>query len=280
MLIAQISDTHMLPPGQIAYGIFDTAEMLASAVVALNAAKPDVVIHTGDFAHHGAPEAYALAREILAGLEAPYYAIPGNHDMRANMRTAFKDAAWMPTPDQPDAFIHFVVDEGPVRILALDSMIPGATEGELCAERLAWLEARLDEERDRPTVVALHHPPFPPGLDGFSKSGLGNVDRLAALLGKHSNVVRIIAGHNHRNITGMCGPVPTVVAPSASYPFAFDTSAGAPLAISFEAPGLAFHIWREEIGLMSHSVALTDRPPAKPLLKDGMKLLPDATPKG
>ena len=95
MLIAQISDTHMLPPGDIAYGLADTEAALRDAVAAVNAAQPDIAIHTGDFAHHGAPEAYALARDILKDLKAPLYAIPGNHDNRANMRQAFADCAWM-----------------------------------------------------------------------------------------------------------------------------------------------------------------------------------------
>lgn len=277
MLLAQITDTHMLPPGQLAYGEVDTAIALRAAVKALNASKPDLVLHTGDFAHHGAPEAYALALDILADLDAPFYAIPGNHDDRANMRAAFADTAWMPEKSTPDAFIHYEIDAGPVRILALDSMIPGQGGGELCAARLDWLKARLDEDSARPTIVALHHPPFPSGLDGFSKIGLGNSDLLATLLADYPNVQRVIAGHNHRSITGMCGPVPAVVAPSASYPFAFDTRVGAPLAISFEAPGLAFHLWREDLGMLSHSMAIADIPAPKPLLKNGKLLMPEAT---
>lgn len=276
MLLAQISDTHMLPPGNIAYGVADTAAALKRAVQAINAAKPDLVLHTGDFAHHGAPEAYALAIEILAELKAPYCTIPGNHDDRANMRAAFQDRDWMPEKDRPDGFIHYVVDAGPVVVVALDSVIPKETGGELCAERLAWLDARLTEIDGKPSIVALHHPPFPSGLDGFSKFGLGGADDLAALLGRHRNVLRVIAGHNHRSIVGMCGPVPTVVAPSASYAFAFDTAAGAPLAIAHEPPGVAMHLWQDDI-LVSHVVPVGDFPPAQPLLKDGKLLLPEAT---
>lgn len=277
MLLAQITDTHMLPPGQLAYGEMDTAIALKAAVKALNAAAPDIVLHTGDFAHHGAPEAYALALDILSDLKAPFYAIPGNHDDRANMREAFAGADWMPEPETPGAFIQYEIDAGPIRILALDSMIPGQGGGELCADRLKWLKSKLDAGDDRPSIVALHHPPFPSGLDGFSKIGLGNSDKLADLLAGYPNVLRVIAGHNHRSITGMCGPVPAVVAPSASYPFAFDTTIGAPLAISYEAPGLAFHLWREDLGLLSHSTAIGDLPPPKPLLKGGKLLLPEAT---
>lgn len=279
MLIAQISDTHMLPPGEIAYGLADTEAALRDAVAAINRAKPDLVIHTGDFAHKGALEAYALALDILADLDAPFYAIPGNHDARGNMRAALNGFDWMPDKDAPEAFIHYVVDAGPLAIVALDSTIPGEAGGELCDARLAWLEDALAALDGKPAIVALHHPPFSSGLDGFSRNGLGNAGKLAHTMGRHSNVKRIIAGHIHRTITGMCGPVPAVVAPSASYPFAFDTAEGAPLSISAEAPGVAMHLWRDDLGLLSHVVAVGDFPTPTPLLKDGKLLLPNSTPK-
>ncbi len=269
MLIAQISDTHLLPRGEIAFDLVDTAATLAAAVQAVNAAKPDIVFHTGDLAHHGLPAAYALAREILSGLKAPLYAIPGNHDDRANMRAAFQDAAWMPAKTEPGAFIHYTIDAGPLTIIALDSTIPGEVGGELCDERLDWLAAALVRAGSRPTLLALHHPPLTSGLEGFSKTGLGNSDRLALLLAEHPQIVRVLAGHIHRSFVGMCGPVPVVVGPSASYPFAFDTADGAPLSISFEHPGLAMHLWRPDQGLVSHVISIGGFPSPRPLPRSG-----------
>jgi 3',5'-cyclic AMP phosphodiesterase CpdA len=265
MLIAQISDSHMLPPGEIAYGQADTEAALRAAVAAVNRARPDVVIHTGDFAHHGAPEAYALALEILQGLDAPLYAIPGNHDDRNNMRAAFAGATWMPAVSGDADFIHFAVDCGPIHIIACDTMIPGETGGALCADRLSWLETALDAAADKPTIIAMHHPPFPCGLPGFGKTGLGGAEAMAALLAGRENVIRIIAGHNHRAITGMCGGVPACVAPSVSYPFAFETIEGTPLAIANEPPGCAMHLWREDFGLLTHTLSIGDFGTPKPL---------------
>ena len=132
---------------------------------------------------------------------------------------------------------------------------------------------------DTPTIIALHHPPFPSGLDGFSSYGLKHADKMAVMLADHAQVKRVIAGHIHRNIVGMCGPVPTVVGPSASYPFAFDTEIGAPLSISREAPGIAMHLWRQDLGLLSHCVAIGDFPAPTPILKAGKRLQPMATPR-
>jgi len=279
MLIAQISDTHMLPPGEIAYGLVDTERRLEAAVERINAIKPDLVLHTGDIAHHGAPAAYELTFDILGGLEAPLYAIPGNHDDRANLRAAGKAFSWMPEPETPDAFIQFVVDAGDVALIALDTLIPGKTEGALCDARLEWLAGALAETEGRPTIVALHHPPFSTGLAGFSPVTLEHPDRLAGLLGGHNHVVRVIAGHLHRSIVGVCGRTPVVVAPSASFPFAFDTAADAALSISFEDPGLAMHLWRPDVGLLSHVVPLDDAPAARPLIRNGERLLPTSTPR-
>jgi 3',5'-cyclic AMP phosphodiesterase CpdA len=272
MLIAQISDTHMLPPGETAYGVTDTEKALVAAIKTINAANPDFVIHTGDLAHHGAPAAYQLAIDILQDLNAPYCAIPGNHDDRSNMRNAFRETDWMPSFEDPTAFIHYEVDLGELRLIAVDSTIPGETGGELCEERLDWLTATLSAAPDTPTIIALHHPPFPSGLPGFSSYGLTHADKFATLLADQPQVKRIIAGHNHRNIIGMCGPVPTVVGPSASYPFAFDTEAGAPLSISHEAPGVAMHLWRQDLGLLSHCVAIGDFPTPTPVIQAGKVL--------
>src|SRR3546814_5561001 len=115
------------------------------------------------------PEEYARFREIAAALNAPLYAIPGNHDGRETMRAAFTDAPWMPREGD---FLHYTIeDAGPVRIVALDCTIPRAGSGELCAVRLDWLTARLAEAPARPPIVALHHPPFPTGLPEIDRGG-------------------------------------------------------------------------------------------------------------
>ena len=55
MLLAQISDLHVMPKGELAYGRVDTASMLRNAIEQLNrlGAEPDVVLITGDLAGKG-----------------------------------------------------------------------------------------------------------------------------------------------------------------------------------------------------------------------------------
>ncbi|HKU95787.1 MAG TPA: phosphodiesterase, partial [Vineibacter sp.] len=161
MLIAQISDTHIKPEGQIAYGRVDTAVFLAKAVAHLNALqpRPDMILVTGDLVDAGAPVEYTRLRTLLAPLEMPFYLIPGNHDARDPLRAAFADHRYLPA----SGFLQYTIEAQAVRLIALDTLVPGKGHGELCTERLDWLEARLAEQ-DRPTILFMHHPPFECGL--------------------------------------------------------------------------------------------------------------------
>src|SRR5260221_7375499 len=116
MLIAQLTDMHIKPPGRRAYGIVDTEAFLRAAVAHLVAQRPapDVVLLTGDLVDAGLAEEYALLRDILAPISCPIYLIPGNHDDRAALCAAFPDHAYLP---RDGGFIQYVVDAHPVRLI-------------------------------------------------------------------------------------------------------------------------------------------------------------------
>ena len=143
MLIAQITDMHLKPPGELLYKRIDTAGFLERAVAHVNALdpRPDVVLATGDLVEGGTPGEYALLRRLLAPLAMPVYLIPGNHDARDALREGFADHAYLP----PSGFLQYTIENLPVRLIALDTLVPGKGYGALCAERLDWLEARLAE---------------------------------------------------------------------------------------------------------------------------------------
>ena len=134
MLIAQISDMHIKPPGELLYKRVDTAGFLARAVAHVNALdpKPDIVIATGDLVDGGKPEEYAVLRRLLAPLAMPVHLIPGNHDARDAMREVFTDHAYLPRT----GFLQYTIEDLPVRLIALDTLVPGKGYGALCAERL------------------------------------------------------------------------------------------------------------------------------------------------
>ena len=164
MIVVQITDTHIKPPGRLAYRRVNTADALAACIEHVNRLRPrpDAVLVTGDLVDAGGRDEYGLFRELLEALAVPWFAIPGNHDDRANMRAAFHDHDWL---RQDYDFLHYVVDAWPVRLLGVDSTLPGAPEGRLCARRLQWLELQLARPPAKPTLLFMHHPPFLTGIE-------------------------------------------------------------------------------------------------------------------
>lgn len=242
MILVQISDTHINEPGQLVYGHHDTAASLRRAIETINAMspEPDLVLHTGDIASHGSSERYAYFRSIMDELQVPWRAIPGNHDDRRALQAACADTDWMP---QHGAFLHYVEDSFSVRIICCDSVIDGEVPGEFCPERLAWLDARLGEAPDKPTLVAMHHPPFASAMTGASLQGLrrGGAE-LAALLRRYAQVQRVVAGHIHRPITTGFGGTVAFAAPTTCYPFGLDMGPERLLRMTGEPPAIAVHV--------------------------------------
>ncbi|WP_366555630.1 phosphodiesterase [Aquibaculum sediminis] len=252
MLIAQLSDPHVMAPGKRAFDRIDTAAMLAQAVARLMRfePQPDAVLLTGDLADGGAPAPYRELRRILAPLPMPVYLLPGNHDDRQELRAAFPEADYL--KQDPD-FLHFAVDLGPCRLLALDSLLPGSINGELCDRRLAWTEARLQEEADKPVIMAIHHPPFTTGLAKMDAYGLkrGGAE-LAAIVARHPRVERLLCGHLHRPIQVRWAGTLAMTAPSTAHQMSLDLRPDAPLTMHLEPPGFLLHQWIAGQGLVSH----------------------------
>ena len=251
MLIAQITDMHIKPEGVLAYGRVDTAPYLARAVDHLVALRPrpDVVLATGDLVDGGRPDEYRRLRGLLAPLTMPVYLIPGNHDAREALADAFPDHAYLPRRGR---FVQYVVEGYPVRLIALDTLVPGQTGGLLCAERLGWLAARLDEAPERPTVIFMHHPPFATGIARMDEHGLANGGEFAEVVGRHRHVQRIVCGHLHRSIQALVGGTLATTAPSTAHQVALDLE-DEPLSFTMEPPACQLHVWSSKTGLITHT---------------------------
>lgn len=270
MHLAQITDPHIRLPGQRAYGVVQTDAYLPAALAAVNALQPgaDCVMLTGDLTDFGRPGEYAHLRDMLQTLTLPYYLMPGNHDDRAQLRAAFPAHAYLGT----DGFIQYAVEDYAVRILALDTVVPGHSHGALCAQRLAWLAARLAEQPDRPTLIAMHHPPFATGIGHMDAIGLreGAVE-LDALLRRHAQVERVICGHLHRSIFRRFGGTMVSTCPAPAHQVALDLRPDAPSAFRMEPPGFHVHAWIDG-ALVTHVAAIGDYPGPYPF-HDGGKLI-------
>ncbi|MHA7398383.1 phosphodiesterase [Burkholderia pseudomallei] len=254
MLLAHISDLHIKRPGALAYRRVDTAAHLARCVARLNALepRPDAVLVTGDLTDFGDDDEYAHLKALLAPLAMPYYLLVGNHDDRAALRRAFPARVEL----QSGEFVQYALDLGPLRVIALDSQIPGASGGTLCDARLAWLADQLDAARDRPVIVALHHPPFACGIGHMDAMRLAPdaASRRDALLRRHPNVERVLCGHVHRTMFARFGGTIASAVPAPAHQVTFDLRDGGPSSFSMEPPAFAVHRHAPGAGLASHHV--------------------------
>jgi 3',5'-cyclic AMP phosphodiesterase CpdA len=250
MIIAQISDPH-IRAGVTAHVGDQSGAHLERAIQHLIQlpAPPDVVLVTGDCAESGSVAEYARFRELLRPLSMPVYVIPGNHDDRANLIASFGAQG-----DAPLAgFVQYVVDVAPVRLIALDTNIPGHGAGYLCAERLGWLEQRLAEAPDRPTLLFMHHPPFPTGLAPFDQIGLENADALGAIVARHPQIERIVAGHVHSTLQRRFHGTIAMTCSSTAYRLLPDLQRPVGLAAIMEPPVCLLHVWGPASGLITYT---------------------------
>ncbi len=251
MLIAQLSDPHIKSPGQLLYDRIDTAGYLERAVAHVLKLDPlpDIVVMTGDLVDGGQPEEYAHLRRLIAPLPMPVYVIPGNHDAREPLRAAFADKGFFP----PGGFLQYTVEDLPIRLIALDTLVEGKPHGALGEEQLTWLEARLEEQPQRPTLLFMHHPPFDCGIDAFDNAKLNEGgERLAALVRRHDNVERVMCGHVHRPIQVRWAGTMASIAPSTAHQATLDLHEHSALTMMMEPPAIALHQWRPGTGLVTH----------------------------
>ncbi|MEM1385278.1 MAG: phosphodiesterase [Pseudomonadota bacterium] len=249
--LVQITDLHVRPDDTPLSGRVLTRPYTAAAIDRILALHPppDAVIVTGDLTDIGTPEEYALLRAEIDRLPMPVYAIPGNHDRREEMRAAFADHAYMPG----EGALRWVIDDHPLRLIGLDSVVPGHGHGTLDAESLAWLDRQLDVDT-RPTIVAIHHPPFPTGIPAMDAIGCLNGSEMAAVIAQHGHVERVIAGHHHRPVQVLWAGTMAMISPSVAHQVNLDMEPRDRPRMVMEPPAFLLHQWQDGRGLISHQV--------------------------
>jgi 3',5'-cyclic-AMP phosphodiesterase len=257
MIIAQITDLHVRPHGLRASGIVETNAMLDAAVanIAALSPRPDVVLATGDLTDCGLPEEYAILKDTLARLPMPVYLVPGNHDRRENLRAAFADSAYLPKDGE---FLHYTVEHHPIRFIGLDTVIPGAGHGEICPRRLDWIDARLAEQPERPTVVFMHHPPFTTGIAHMDAINCRGGEELGEVIACHPQVLRVLCGHHHRPIQTLWAGTIASVAPSTAHQVVLGLGPDAPSRFNLEPPAYHLHVTLPGGGMITHHAYVGD----------------------
>lgn len=215
-VIVHLSDTHLLAQGRPLGGRYDTVRGLREALAAVERTgiHPDAIVFTGDLTDLGEPEAYAALRAAVepwaARLEAPIIWVAGNHDERPALRQGLLGGE---ATDQP---ITGVWDLAGLRVIAVDSSVPGWHHGDLDAGQLQWLREVLSEPAPLGTILALHHPPLPSHIPFFDILELRHQEELAEIL-RGSDVRAILAGHLHYSTSGTFAGIPVSVASATCY---------------------------------------------------------------
>jgi 3',5'-cyclic-AMP phosphodiesterase len=255
VLIAQLSDPHVRPTGVLYHGVTDSNQALTDAidhVLGLDR-RPDLVVLTGDLVDEGRPEEYQTLRRILAALTIPYLVIPGNHDDRDNLRTAFSDHTYLPRSGP----LHYCVDDYPVRIIGLDSTVPGEHHGHIEAEGLEWLEGVLARDPSKPTIVMLHHPPFVSGISYMDEYRYFDGAQLRSVIERFGNIEIVLCGHVHRPMVKRWAN--TVICTSPSTTTQIDLKLASSEPSSHVGPrACMLHLWDADHGLVSHSSHIGD----------------------
>jgi len=213
--LVQLTDTHIVEPGRLLYDKVDTAAHLADAVKQVNrmSPQPDVVMITGDLVEHPGTETYQNFARLIEPLRAPHFLIPGNHDDPEIMRKIFGGSEVFPVTDET---CQYAVEDFEFRILALNSHFNESELPFFGDQRLAWLSRALDES-DRPTLIAIHHPPMKTGIEFIDMVGDDWYAGIAELLRRHPQVELIISGHGHSDLSGRSGRVPVYMAGSTAH---------------------------------------------------------------
>ncbi len=248
LLIAQLSDLHI---GATAEGVnpLGRMEIVVEAVRALP--NPvDAVLVSGDLSDDGSEESYRLARPLLDRFDCPVHVLAGNHDDRARLRGAFG------LPGTGNEPVNYTAEVGELRLVFLDSNVPGQDPGRFGHHDLAWLDETLGEEPERPTLLAVHHTPLATGLPGWDAINLDPSEReaLAGVVARHPQLRGIVGGHLHRIAAASLAGCPVLSAPSTYLQALPDFDLEADDVEMVGPPGFALHVFHD--GVLSSQVEM------------------------
>ena len=215
-VIAHISDTHLLGGNRKLFSRVDVKKNLSTLFDRLRATdyKFDALVFTGDLADVAEPEAYRWIRQqvepVAAELGAEVIWVMGNHDEREHYARELFDEESDGTPHDR------VYDINGLRIIALDSTVPGYHHGELEDSQIEWLAAELATPAPHGTIIALHHPPIRSHNPLVRMIELFRQDKLERVV-RGSDVRTILGGHLHYSTFGTFAGIPVAVASATCY---------------------------------------------------------------
>ena len=234
MKLIQITDLHLVEPADRLFDA-DPQERLRLCLtdILTNHADADLLVVTGDLAHHGEPAAYAALKEAICGLPIRTRLLIGNHDDRTTFRSAFPTA-----PVDPNGFIQSVMETRLGRFLFLDTNEPGTHAGRYCMDRLLWLKDHLSTDLHYPNYLFMHHPPGEIGFRPCDEIGLRDAAAFADIFDRYP-IRHVFFGHVHRPVSGSWRGVPFSALRGLNHQVWLDFSVADGIPCSLEPPAYA-----------------------------------------
>ncbi|WP_375492940.1 metallophosphoesterase family protein [uncultured Jatrophihabitans sp.] len=222
--LLHLSDTHATATGLDEDGV-DAVRALEQVLHdARHVPELDAVVVSGDVADDGSVAGCVAVRERVGRFAAergiPQIYSTGNHDDRANFASALGSGHLGPDGSECGTLLDesagaraAVSEAGGLRVVTLDSLVPGKTFGAIDDDQLRWLDGLLATPAANGTVLVFHHPPLVvPYLPYVKDVVLQNIDDLADVV-RGRDVRAVLTGHLHFQLSGSLAGVPVWVTP-------------------------------------------------------------------
>ena len=258
MIIVQISDLHITYQNQRAHGCAPTAGNLKRCVEHINQLEPaaDVVLVTGDICNDAHIEEAEYAARILSALNSPYYIVPGNHDRRDILLSAFDKNTY--ALDER-GFFNYVIDDYDMRLIGLDSLQEGKSSGKFSEKPAEWLSDCLDQYNDdKPTLLFMHHPPVKCGIAETDLQVFKGKKRLGKIISKHSNIEQILCGHIHTQVhIRWKGSIISTAPSTTGMKIEPDLTLKKPSQFFLDSPNYLLHYWSPDENMITYHIEVS-----------------------
>lgn len=216
VFFAHLTDIHVNVPGHNPLFGMDATRKLREVFAALGrlSQKPSFVVISGDLTQDGGTEDYRHLRTLIdeesAKLGVPVYLGLGNHDSRS----CFREGYLQEEPSEEN--YYYSVMENGLRLVVLNTQVPGIHDGRLGKEQLDWLRGVLAEPAPLGTIVVLHHPVVPTLTALMDSHLLENPQDLADAI-EGTDVIGLLSGHIHFNNIGLFHGIPSAAAAGVAF---------------------------------------------------------------
>jgi predicted phosphodiesterase len=226
--VAVVSDPHCSTRQTGTWKCYHRTERrLRTAIDGCNDRGVDAVVFAGDLTAEGRTRDFDAVHDALAGLSAPAFAVPGNHDVPKPWNDHdVPTVAAFGRRFAPDG-LPFHADVGGLDVVGIDTAtapdgsLAEGHAGRASADQLAWLDEVLPR-LDEPVVVGHHNLsselPSVPGATARATFPLEDATALLETLALH-DVSLYCSGHLHvPAVAERAGVRELVVPPLSSFP--------------------------------------------------------------